>query len=283
MTSLLSFNGFDLTTPLSPRGGRFRLFELDGWLSVGKDRSRERKSQQDGAWESTGYSQALSITARGRAYYPAGTASAAALERRELLALAGGGLSELTVADAAGAGMRLVECDSFTVTPVNEFTFDWSLLVTAVDPLLYGSLRFDQAGLSSAVAGAGLTFPLSFPLDFGTAPGAIPGAVQVSNSGTASYFPRLRIDGPVTNPRIGLAETGDTLVISATVAAGQWVDIDCARRRVLLNGSVPLRPRVSFTGNWLAVPVGGGTVTWTADSADPAARLSVWSYEGAWS
>lgn len=281
MTSL-SFNGFNLTSASSPRGGRFRLLELDGWLSVGQSRNRESKSQQAGAYDSTGYVAALPITARGEAFYSPAASAQAALERRELVALAGGGRYEMTVVDASGLRSRVVECDSFTVTPRTQWMYEWAFSATAVDPLLYGPVAFSQTGLSSAAGGTGLTFPLSFPLSFGVAGGVTPGVVPVANAGTSSYFPRLRIDGPVTNPVVTLAETGDRVKFTGTVAAGQWLDVDCARRRVLLNGVVSMRHKVSFTGAWLAVPVGGGTVSWTADTADPAASLSVWSYEGAW-
>ena len=47
------------------------------------------------------------------------------------------------------------------------------------------------------------------------------------------------------------------------------------------DNAVNVRQKVTYTGNWLAVPVGGGSLTYSADDADPAAVLSVWSNEGA--
>jgi len=69
----------------------------------------------------------------------------------------------------------------------------------------------------------------------------------------------------------------------AVLASGQWLDIDLANRRVLLQGQVSVRHNVTFYGDWLAVPPGGGSIVWTADVGDPAALLSAWTYEGAWS
>jgi hypothetical protein len=106
--------------------------------------------------------------------------------------------------------------------------------------------------------------------------------VSLENAGTASYHPRLRIDGMVANPVVQMVETGAWVRFYGTVAAGQWLDFDLGRRRVLLNGQVSQRNRVTFGGDWLAVPVGGGTVSWTADSYDSSHELSVWGYEGAW-
>jgi len=82
---------------------------------------------------------------------------------------------------------------------------------------------------------------------------------------------------------VTLPESGDWVRFNGALVAGQWLDFDLANRRVLLNGQVSLRQFVSSSGRWLAVPVGGGSVSWAADAYDAAATLSVWSYEGAWS
>lgn len=280
MSSTLEFNGFDLTAQQSPGGGRFTLTSLDGWLSISQRRDRAAKVQQAGSYGSQGHAENLPVTARGTAVYA--TAAAAAVERRNLIALGGGGTYEMTVVDAAGPGTRFVECDALDVSPVMDRMFRWSLAVTATDPLLYGSESFAQTGLSSVAGGAGLTYPLTYPLSYGAAAGVTPGVTVMANAGTASYHPRLRIDGPVTNVVLTLAETGDRVALSGSVAAGQWVDVDCANRRVLLNGQVSLRHRVSSVGSWLAVPVGGGSLSWTADGGSSDSSLSVWSYLGAW-
>ncbi len=83
-------------------------------------------------------------------------------------------------------------------------------------------------------------------------------------------------------PVVSLVETGDWIRYGGDVLAGQWLDVDCGNRRVLLSGQVSVRQRVSSSGSWLAVPPGGGSVSWTADAADPGASLGVWAYEGAW-
>ena len=109
--------------------------------------------------------------------------------------------------------------------------------------------------------------------------------MAVANGGTAAYWPRLRILGPVTNPVVTLVESGAWVRINGTIPAGQYVDINAPQvRNVLLHGDVSIRHwPVTWSGDWLAVPPGGGSVTWSADTADPAALLSVWSYEGSWS
>ena len=189
----------------------------------------------------------------------------------------------MTVIDSGGELHATVELDGdIKVGWLNELMFTWSVLVFAPDPLLYGTPSYGSANLTGGV-GTGLAYPLVYPRDYGVVAGQTPGSVVVPNGGTAAYWPRLRIDGPVPNPVVTLNETGDWVRFNGTVSKGQWLDFDLGARRVLLNGQVSLRQFVTSSGRWLMVPPGGGSISWAADAADPSASLSVWSYEGAWS
>jgi hypothetical protein len=121
-------------------------------------------------------------------------------------------------------------------------------------------------------------------LNYGVPPGVTPGALTLSNTGAVSYFPRLRINGPVTNPVVTLVETGDWVRYNAVLPAGQHLDINWTvpRRVTIGDNPVSVRNLITYSGNWLAVPSGGGSLSYSADTADPAATLSVWSYQGAW-
>lgn len=279
MTSTVSFNGFDLTGT-SPLGGRFVVVGVQGWHQVTNRRQRAEKAQQAGAWESTGFASSLPITVTGIATYASDVS--AAQERRTLLALGGRGSVELTVTDPLNTGTRIVETDSFTVSPVRDRMFSYTLVVTACDPLLYGPPVFQQVAPASVAGGTGRVWPRVWPRDWGVPAGVTPGSITLANAGTASYLPRVRIDGPITNPVVTLNETGDTIRFNGSIDAGQWLDIDCARRRVLLNGGASRRYAVATSGSWLAVPVGGGSASLGADSVGSSTLMSIWSYESAW-
>ena len=278
-TTDVSLDGLPLISDAS-LGGRWRVLALDGWFSRTYRRNRQAKAQQDGSWPSTGVAADVPITIRGVARFS--DAFAAKSAARQLVAVAGRGTLPLFVQDGLGGLTRYVECDSVNASPVNELMFEWSLVLDATDPLAYGAPTFAQTTLASTAAGTGRAWPRVWPTDYGVPPGVTPGALSVPNDGTAAYWPRLRVDGPVPNPTITLVETGDWIRYAGTVAAGQWLDFDLANRRVLLNGQVSVRTAVSSSGAWLAVPPGGGSISWTADAADPAAQLSVWGYQGAW-
>lgn len=256
---------------------------LDGWLNAPPARTRrESRAQQDGSWDATGTSDERVLDLAG--FVEESSPAAADAVMRQLTALRPQGAYDLAVDNAA---VGLLSCRvrvevSASTSWVGDARFSYSMTLAAPDPLLYGPPVFPTpAGLATATPGAGLVYPVAYPLDYGIAPGVTPGALVLPNGGTAAYWPRLRVDGPVLNPVVTLVESGAWVRYNGELLAGQWLDWDMANRRVLLQGQVSVRQRVSSSGDWLAVPVGGGSIVWTADTADPAALLSAWGYERA--
>ena len=256
--------------------------KVTGWGAPPIRLSVEDKSQQDGGWDAAPLYSSRVVTLEGVVDQPSHFAAMAVADALTSLSLRT--LHELVI-DNEAVGPRSsfvrveVGADPEWLSPE---CFTYTLQLRAPDPLKYGPATFGATTLAASAGGTGLLYPLSYPLDYGLAPGVTPGALDLPNAGTASYFPRLRIDGAVTNPVVTLVETGAQIRYAGTVAAGQWLDIDCARRRVLLNGVVSMRHKVSFVGAWPTVPVGGGTLSWSADSYGSSHQLSSWAFEGAW-
>lgn len=265
--------------------GSFRVVaDLPGWDDAPAVRDGlQAKAQQDGAWDGTGTSEARTVGIAG--LVQEASPQAAYAVQQQLAALRPQTVHELVVLNDAIGPLSAMVRVTVGVKPawIGDTAFEYSMTVTAPDPLKYGPPTFATATLSTATPGAGKVYPLAYPVDYGIAPGVTPGAVSVGNAGTAAYWPRLRVDGPVLNPVVTLVESGAWVRFGGSLLAGQWLDLDMVNRRVLLQGQVSVRHLVSSSGDWLAVSPGGGSVTWTADTADPAALLSVWSYEGSWS
>jgi len=266
-------------------GTSFRVVgDIPGWDDAPDIRDGlTSKAQQDGAWDGTGFNDARVVALVGLVDEASPQAAYAVLY--QLAALRPQSVHELVVVNAAIGSLSAMVRVTSGVKPawIGDTAFEYTLTVTAPDPLKYGPPTYGSATLSTSTPGAGKVYPVAYPLDYGIAPGVTPGAVSVANAGTAAYWPRLRILGPVTNPVVTLVESGAWVRYTGSLLAGQWLDLDMANRRVLLQGQVSVRQSVSSGGNWLSVPPGGGSVTWSADTADPAALLSVWSYEGSWS
>src|SRR5665647_719611 len=259
--------------------------DVAGWLDGPPVRSGlQAKAQQDGAWDGSGSRTERLLDVAG--FVQEATPAAADAALRQLTALRPQAVYEVVV-DNPDVGV--LACLARLMVPARsewfgDRAFTYSLTLAAPDPLLYGPPTYGSASLASATPGAGRVWPREWPTDWGIAPGTTPGAVSPApaNAGTAAYWPRLRIDGPVLNPVVTLMETGAWVRYNGELLAGQWLDWDMANRRVLLQGQVSVRHwPVTFSGNWLAIPVGGASITWTADTADPAALLHVFGYERA--
>src|SRR5690606_27793991 len=87
----------------------------------------------------------------------------------------------------------------------------------------------------------GLTVPFTIPAQVSA------GRATLVNAGTSDVGLRLRIDGPVVEPRVTLLTDQGTAVLrlNLTVGAGQWLDIDTAARTVYLNGVASRRGQAS--------------------------------------
>lgn len=254
--------------------------KCSGWYDgVGVRADRTDRTGQDGTWPTAVQRSGRTVVIGGTAFAPDLAAAQRAMRRFSAVPT----VETLTVLDGLGELTARCSLDAQPLTdPTSPTSFDYQLTLHADDPLKYGALAFAQTDLSDQ-SGTGLAYPLAYPLDYGVPQGATPGAVVVANAGTATYWPRLRIDGPVTNPMVSLVETGDWVRYNGSLLPGQWLDVDLGNRTVLLNGSVDVRQNVSSSGNWLGVPTGVASMTWVADDADSRARLNIWSYEGVWS
>ena len=241
------------------------------------------KAQQDGAWDGTGFDDARVVDVDG--LVDEATPQAAYAVLRQLQALRPQSVQELVVVNAAIGSLSALTRVTVGVKPVwyGDCAFEYTLTVTAPDPLKYGPATYGTATLSASTPGAGRVWPRVWPTDWGIPAGVTPGAVAVANAGSAAYWPRLRIDGPSLNPTVSMVETGAWVRYGGSLLAGQWLDLDMANRRVLLNGQVSVRQFVTSSGDWLAVPPGGASITWTDDSGSAVALLSMWGSEGAYS
>jgi hypothetical protein len=149
----------------------------------------------------------------------------------------------------------------------------------ALDPTLYGAAEH-QVSTGLPVTSGGLTLPATAPL---TVTGVhVSGRVTLVNAGRKTAGLRLRVDGPVPEPRVSLIVSGQptqTLRCWLTLDAGQWLDIDTAARTAYLNGLASRRGQVS--GQWPLLPAGPAELVFGAGGHDPDALLTA-SWRDAW-
>lgn len=148
----------------------------------------------------------------------------------------------------------------------------------ALDPAVYsGALHTVQLALP--IVTGGLAVPITVP--FSVDATVLTGRAEITNAGTKPVGLKLRIDGPVVEPRVLLLTDGavTTLQLWLTLTAGQWLDIDTGARTVHINGTVSRRGNAS--GGWPELPHGTHELFFDANAYDAAALLTA-SWRDAW-
>jgi hypothetical protein len=143
----------------------------------------------------------------------------------------------------------------------------------------------EQIGTSDAVTAGegGRTYPVTYPVSY-TESSPV-GAVTVTNNGTVSVRPVLRLYGPATDPRVENQSTGERLIFTGlTLLAGDWLEIDCREKTARLNGLVSQSrlSRLDFANStYLRLLPGMNTVRYYPVSFGDGARLEV-RFRSAW-
>lgn len=135
--------------------------------------------------------------------------------------------------------------------------------LAASDPRIYANTTSSgSAGI--AVAGTGLTFNATPNFSFGGA--ASGGLIAVTNNGDAPAPWTATISGPIVDPRIILASTGEQLALVGSVAAGETLVLDRLTRTILLNGVASRYSWLQTGSVWFDIPVGADSVQFGATS-----------------
>ncbi|MFE2578859.1 phage distal tail protein [Streptomyces sp. NPDC059378] len=124
----------------------------------------------------------------------------------------------------------------------------------------------------------GFTAPVVAPITTGVShPSERPG--WVANNGDVATWPTVRFEGPVTNPKVWIVETGRYLELQTSLAAGEWIDIETrpGTRWVLRNGTGNAAP-VLTSGSRMdlfQIPPKTSEIRWTATDYTNTCRLTV--------
>jgi hypothetical protein len=147
----------------------------------------------------------------------------------------------------------------------------------ATDPRIYDEFATSNV-IALPSAATGLTFDASAPFVFGSA--GTGGTLNVLNQGNtpAPWF--ARIDGPVTDPTLTLAATGQQVRLVGTVNAGEFLSIDSLAPSVVLNGTASRYSWSAGPGSvWWELPVGTSAVQFGATAGT---GTCTFTYRSAW-
>lgn len=236
------------------------------------------RPERHGAFDAPSYRGPRVITLEGTAVVPDRAAREAAKDRLAAVLADGSTLTPLVVTEPHRTRRALVRLTAETKIVDRKSGFEFSLTMTAPDPLRYSyGLNTSTCPLPSS--SGGVVFPLTFPLDFGS--GSSGGRLLLENQGTAPTWPVWRIGGPCVQPVITNTATGEELAFELTLQEGEFLVIDTDARSVLLQGTASRRSALRPGSDWFPLRPGSTPVLFRAPDDAPAARLTA-EWRDAW-
>ncbi len=262
---------------IDPDGVEWWVTKEDGWSGgPGVRLELSDRPQRDGSFDAPSFRSARVITLEGTAIAPDGSARERAKDRLAAVLADGSRLTPLVVAERTVRRTALVRLSSaIKIVDTTPVSFDWSLQVTAPDPLRYGDRRRLTCGLPRP--GPGIVFPVRFPVRFGD---PSDGRVVLVNQGTATAWPLWTITGPCVRPVLRNTATGDRLEFALSLVEGDELTVDTAARTVIYN-QASRRAALVPGSRWFGVKPGATTVTFGAFDETASATLTA-SWHDAW-
>lgn len=92
-------------------------------------------------------------------------------------------------------------------------------------------------------------------------------STSVNNIGWATTYPTITIYGPIIDPVVGNATTGNSLTFNCTLTSSDVLTVDLYNKLITFNGT-PARNLLA-SGTWFAAPPGQSIFTFTGQAGSP--------------
>lgn len=141
------------------------------------------------------------------------------------------------------------------------------------DPRAFTQSAVNQDSGTLGASTGGLLIPIEFPFTFNLGSA---GLATATGGGLVPTPATFRIHGAVTNPTILLVATQQKIVLTGTVNAGDYIDVDTDAHEVTSSFGEPVNSYVDWAETeWFDMPPSGGQVRLIADSGDSTAYMTV--------
>lgn len=156
----------------------------------------------------------------------------------------------------------------------------FSIALISDDPLIASQALHSTSVLASSGGVGGFGSPLTSPLTSGALPS---GQLVVENVGTEDTCPVFIITGPITNPTIRNATTGEEINLTYTLNVGEQLYVVVADAAVKLNGIEDRDNAYDFLrSSWIKLVPGNNDIRLFAQSFSAPAALAV-EWRDTWS
>ena len=241
----------------------------------------EDRVQADGTLDSTAWFGARAITASVVAFAAPGVSLEARVDQlRAYLLPSRRFLFQWTPLGAATARQLLVRPDSHDVILQDPRWARTTVNLVAprgvAESVAEHEVTIAPAPLGSAAGRAyNLTYGRTYPAGSGSAT-----EVLVTNQGTSEACWMAKLYGPCTDPELTNRTLGESLAFSGlTLAAGEYVELDCEAHTALLNSdpTLPVYNRLTLASDWWPLLPGVNRIAYEPSAWTPgAAAVLTW-------
>ena len=178
----------------------------------------------------------------------------------------------LKLTDSTGDDYRL-NCVVQSLKNPDELptTSVWQLQLLATDFRIYAETE-NTSTITLPISG-GLTLPATLPATFGASSG---GSATITNSGTVATPPVVRFYGPMINPSLTNATTGQTMGVSLTLVTGDVITIDMAARTIIQGTNTNRMSAKTTSSKFWSLAPGENLMSLTATSFDSGYATITW-------
>jgi len=242
-----------------------------GWGEPASSLFPVRKPRQQGAWAGKSFNIERTMTVAGTI-----TAQTPALLNAAIEALLTAVTNDefiMTVTENGVPGWVAARKQGETLTPkVTNLIANYSIQVVSLDSRKFGTALTASTFLPASTGG--LQWPDRWAQKWPAT--VISGQVSLINPGNEVGPVVLRLDGPVTGPRIGHVGTGAVLVFSSSLVlgTGEWLTVDMDKHTAMANDQASRSSYITSRG-WSGFDPGVNVWSFAATSYDPASKLTV--------
>lgn len=235
------------------QGGQWSVTEFQGKGGPPQAIEVNQRETGHGAWVGGRFWAAKPYSITG-SYTGDSEAQRWAAEQRLLAACPLAGTS-LVMQEEVARQTWVIPNGEVAIDPVGVYAFTFQVPLVAPDPFRYGTTE-RTASTGAPAATGGTPWPLTWPATWtGT---ATSGVLTLENAGNATAYPTFDVYGPLDDFTLVNQATGQALTVDnpagQTVADGEHITVDTARRRILLMGTGSRRSWMH--GQWFALPPG---------------------------
>lgn len=253
--------------------------DVDGWDdSADTTLSANDRIWGNGSFSNTAFEKGKSYTVTGQFTYPSIEAYHAACAK---LKQAVSTDEHVLVVNDHGVALQA------TVKRESAITFkrkasNWcifSFQEHADSPYRFNAIKTVSGKTGLPYTSGGLTFPVQFETDTETShwlfnEKVVSGIINLTNSGSAASDTIVRVNGPVTNPRIEHQPSGNIMSANIKLGSGHYVIFDMSTRQILIDGTDPQQSIINDR-QWAAAQPGENQWLFSAEDNEEAGTLEV--------